>query len=76
MLFAVAVAGEALADRQMRQFRDDKANQGKIMDRGLWGLSRHPNYFFEWLGWVAYPLVAIGLPAATGWAGWRCSRLS
>ena len=67
LLFAVAVGGEALADRQMRQFRDDKANQGKIMDRGLWGLSRHPNYFFEWLGWVAYPLVAV---PGGGWLGW------
>ncbi len=63
------VAGEALADRQMRQFRDDPANEGKIMDRGLWSLSRHPNYFFEWLGWVAYPLVAIDLAGGypQGW---------
>ncbi len=69
ILFAAAVAGEALADRQMRQFRDDQRNRGKIMDVGLWGLSRHPNYFFEWLGWVAYPLVAINLGGgfAQGW---------
>jgi steroid 5-alpha reductase family enzyme len=68
-LFAVAVAGEAIADHQMQRFRDDEANRGKIMDRGLWALSRHPNYFFEWLGWLAYPLVAIGI-AGGYWQGW------
>jgi steroid 5-alpha reductase family enzyme len=68
-LFVAAVAGEALADRQMRQFGANPANKGKIMDRGLWSLSRHPNYFFEWLGWVAYPLVAIDLAGGypQGW---------
>ena len=29
---------------------------------GLWRYSRHPNYFFEWLAWMSYPVVAIGLP--------------
>jgi steroid 5-alpha reductase family enzyme len=30
-----------------------------VCDEGLWRWSRHPNYFFEWLGWFAYPLIAI-----------------
>jgi steroid 5-alpha reductase family enzyme len=38
-------------------------------DVGLWGWSRHPNYFFEWLGWLAYPLLAIDLSGAYLW-GW------
>ena len=58
-LFAVALLGAALADEQLRRFRGDSANRGKICDTGLWSWSRHPNYFFEWLGWVAFPLIAV-----------------
>ena len=62
-VLAVAIVGEALADAQLRRFRADPANRGSVCDVGLWGWSRHPNYFFEWLGWVAYPLIAIDRPA-------------
>ena len=65
----IAVLGEGRADGQMKSFKADPANKGKIMDRGLWGLSRHPNYVFEWLGWVAYPVIAIDLTGAWPW-GW------
>jgi steroid 5-alpha reductase family enzyme len=58
-LFLGAIAGEYVADQQMKRFRDDPANKGKVMDRGLWGWSRHPNYFFQWLGWMAYPALAF-----------------
>lgn len=66
-LMIVAVGGEALADRQLRAFRADSANKGKVCDVGLWGLSRHPNYFFEWLGWTAYAAIAVGFPIAHAW---------
>jgi len=56
----VAIAGEGLADRQMHQFRRNPRNKGKVCDIGLWGWSRHPNYFFEWLYWLAYPALALG----------------
>jgi steroid 5-alpha reductase family enzyme len=59
LVFAVAVAGEALADQQLRWFRLLPANKGRVCDAGLWRWSRHPNYFFEWLGWLSYPLLAI-----------------
>ncbi|MCX7303502.1 MAG: DUF1295 domain-containing protein [Hyphomicrobiales bacterium] len=66
LIFAIAVVGEAVADTQLRRFSTDPANRGKVCDVGLWSWSRHPNYFFEWLGWLAYPLLAIG-----GWEwGW------
>lgn len=58
-ILAAAVAGEAVADRQLARFRADPANRGRVCDTGLWGVSRHPNYVFEWLAWVAYPVVAI-----------------
>jgi steroid 5-alpha reductase family enzyme len=59
-VLASAVAGEAVADWQLRRFRADPRNHNLVCDHGLWGWSRHPNYFFEWLGWLAYPLFAIG----------------
>lgn len=60
LVFAVAVFGEWTADAQLHRFAADPANRGKVCDVGLWRWSRHPNYFFEWLGWLAYPLLAIG----------------
>lgn len=63
----VAVAGEGLADRQLTQFKRDPANKGQVNDRGLWSWSRHPNYFFESFGWLAYPLLATGAGYPWGW---------
>lgn len=68
-LLILSVIGEGLADRQLRAFTADKANHGKVCDKGLWAWSRHPNYFFEWLGWVAYPIIAIDLSGGW-WQGW------
>ena len=58
VLFA-AILGEAAADAALRRFKADHANRGRVCDRGLWAWSRHPNYFFEWLSWLAYPLFAL-----------------
>src|SRR3569833_3625803 len=58
-VWLIAGGGESLADGQMRRFKADPANRGKICDQGLWGWSRHPNYFIEWLLWLAYPVIAI-----------------
>jgi len=67
ILVALAIIGEANSDRQLRAFKDEPANKGRVCDAGLWAWSRHPNYFFEWLGWLAYPLLAIDVSAAYGW---------
>ena len=68
-ILVIAIAGEALADRQLRSFGLDPRNRGQVCDHKLWRLSRHPNYFFEWLGWLAYPIIAIELGGAYPW-GW------
>ena len=66
-VFAVALICEALSDHQMQVFRSDPANQGKVLDSGLWAWSRHPNYFFQWLGWVSYPIMAFQLVHPITW---------
>lgn len=66
-VFGTALAGAAAADRQLQRFRAAAANHGAICETGLWRLSRHPNYFFEFLGWLAYPLLAIGPAHPVGW---------
>ncbi len=58
-LFAVALVGEAVADATLDRFKANPNNRGGICDVGLWSRSRHPNYFFEWLTWVAAALAAI-----------------
>src|SRR5205814_5198032 len=60
-----AIAIEAAADRQLRRFARDPANHARIVDRGLWRYSRHPNYLgeigFWWGMWL------FGLAAAPAW---------
>lgn len=69
LVMITAIAGEAVADEQLRQFRAVSHGAHGICDVGLWRYSRHPNYFFEWLGWTALPLLAINLSGDYPW-GW------
>jgi len=64
-LWLVALTGESIADAQLAAFKHDRANRGRVCDVGLWRFSRHPNYFFEWLIWVAYLVFALASP--WGW---------
>jgi steroid 5-alpha reductase family enzyme len=73
LVFMIAISGEALADRQLARFKANPANRGKVCEVGLWHLSRHPNYFFEWLIWVAYFALACASPY--GWISIYCPAL-
>ena len=64
-LAAAGLMFEAVADFQLTAFRNDPANKAKVMDRGLWSLSRHPNYFGECIMWWGYFL--LGFAAAHRW---------
>lgn len=57
-LWLIAMVGETLADAQLNTFKANPANRGTTCRAGLWRYSRHPNYFFEWLIWVAFALFA------------------
>lgn len=58
-LMLLAWLGETLADHQLTRFRAQPANHGRTLRSGLWAWSRHPNYFCEWLHWLAYPLIGM-----------------
>ena len=56
---------EAIGDLQLTMFRINPANKGKVMDRGLWAYTRHPNYFGDALLWWGFFLIALATPR--GW---------
>ena len=64
-LALASIAGETTADSQLAVWRANPENRGKTARIGLWNLSRHPNYFFEWLHWVGWAI--IGLASPWGW---------
>lgn len=66
-IMLVAFVGEWLADHQLYQFKQNSSNRGKTLDTGLWRYSRHPNYFFEWLHWFAYPILGLAVGLYSLW---------
>ena len=67
LAFALVIFGvlfESIADAQLAAFKADPANHGRVMDRGLWRYTRHPNYFGECCVWWGFYLFAL---AAGGW---------
>ncbi len=65
-LAAISIAGESLADHQLKTFLKKRTDHSEVCKRGLWRVSRHPNYFFEWLFWVG--IGAFGFSATSiGW---------
>lgn len=64
-VWAISIIGEGIADGQLKKFKGNPANKGKVCNAGLWNYSRHPNYFFESMIWIGYFLVALN--ADYGW---------
>lgn len=58
MVWIVGFGFESVGDLQLARFKKDPANQGKVMDQGLWSLTRHPNYFGDALLWWGIAIVA------------------
>lgn len=63
-LWLIGFIFESVGDLQLVRFKADPANQGRVMDRGLWRFTRHPNYFGDSAQWWGYYLIAA---VAGGW---------
>lgn len=67
LLFAAGFLFEAIGDEQLRRFKANPANKGRVMDTGLWRYTRHPNYFGEAVLWWGLGLIGAATPL--GWIG-------
>jgi steroid 5-alpha reductase family enzyme len=67
--WATGVFFEAVGDWQLARFKANPDNNGRVMDRGLWRLTRHPNYFGDFCVWWGHWLVCLGVSemASTWW---------
>jgi len=59
LVFLIGLAFEAIGDAQLAAFKTDPDNKGKVMDRGLWRYTRHPNYFGDFTVWWGLWLIAL-----------------
>lgn len=62
LLFAIGLGFEAIGDWQLKQFKSDPANKGKLMTKGLWSWTRHPNYFGDATVWTGLAVIALESP--------------
>ncbi|WP_030982723.1 DUF1295 domain-containing protein [Streptomyces sp. NRRL S-1813] len=60
LLWATGCVFESVGDLQLARFKADPANRGRVMDRGLWGWTRHPNYFGDFLVWWGLFVLTCG----------------
>ena len=64
VIWAIGFFFEAMGDWQLARFKADPANQGQVLDRGVWRYTRHPNYFGDATQWWGFYLIAL---AAGAW---------
>lgn len=63
IVWVIGFLFESVGDLQLARFKGDRKNAGKVMDRGLWRYTRHPNYFGDALLWWGFFLIALSTPA-------------
>ena len=66
VIAVIGIGFETIGDMQLKAFKSNPANQGKVLDSGLWKYTRHPNYFGDFCAWWGIWLVAV----PTGWPVW------
>lgn len=62
-IWLIGFGFESIGDLQLARFKADPKNKGKVMDRGLWRYTRHPNYFGDALLWWGFFLIALSTPS-------------
>lgn len=62
-LWVAGFAFESIGDAQLRAFKRDPANRGRLMTTGLWAWTRHPNYFGDACLWWGFGVFAIAARA-------------
>jgi steroid 5-alpha reductase family enzyme len=65
VLVLIGLGFESIGDFQLARFKADSANKGKVMDRGLWYYTRHPNYFGDAVVW--WGLFCFALATGHAW---------
>lgn len=69
LLFVSGLVFESVGDEQLRRFRANRVNRGKVLDTGLWHYTRHPNYFGEALLWWGFGLIGAATGGVPGLVG-------
>lgn len=65
--WAIGLFFETVGDYQLQAFKEDSNNRGKVLDTGLWSLTRHPNYFGDSMVWIGFALTSLGMNINTTW---------
>jgi len=69
-MWFLSIIGEGVSDWQLKNFKKNPANKGKVCQDGLWNYSRHPNYFFQLMIWIS--VLVMALPSPYGWISVIC----
>lgn len=70
VMWLISITGEGVSDWQLKQFKKNPANKGKVCQYGLWNYSRHPNYFFQLMIWISVFIFSLSSPY--GWIAIIC----
>jgi steroid 5-alpha reductase family enzyme len=81
MVWVIGFFFEAVGDFQMARFKADPENKGKVLNRGVWRFTRHPNYFGDAAQWWGFYLIALAAGGfwtiyAAGIMTWLLLRVS
>lgn len=69
-MWLISIIGEGVSDWQLKKFKSNPANKGKVCQYGLWNYSRHPNYFFQLMIWISVFIFSLSSPY--GWIAIFC----
>ena len=69
-MWFISIIGEGISDWQLKKFKGNPENKGKVCQYGLWNYSRHPNYFFQLMIWIS--VFTFSLTTPYGWISIIC----